>query len=397
MKPYLSLIITFLLSVTASAQEFCIRGNLKGLKRGISVSILPQEDPLDADYAKRNAQADEMESGDLSNYVHVDRTIAKTTVTEDGILEIRGHIDRPQLVTLITTNIDMVEKDGANLPDSERYKAIHWSYTPVFLDNADYVIGAPAYDLLTNEPITDQCVITGGEAQTDFNTFNLMLQKAKQPDAPYLKPEERAKVGWEFIKSHPTSVVSVYLADEMLSNGYNLTSAQIQQLQAGITACPIDTLRYQKFKRKLQIASHTAAGNPVVDLSLLSPDNAPAQLVDIIPQGKIVLIDFWASWCGICRAGTPRIKELYAQYPRSQFEVISISCDTSSDRWRTAMQKDDMPWAQYLLTKQGYQDFFARYQASGVPYLLLVDAEGKVIANPGSPEAVAEYLQQHLQ
>ena len=371
----LSLLLLTSFSASLSAQDFIIRGKMEGLRKGVSISVLKQELPLDYDAAKSNAEADAMKGGEVDpmQYVEV-KTIASAYVEEDGVFELRGHIDRPQLVTMITNNLEFVEREYKDMPDTERYKHVHWTYTPIFLDNEEYTISASKYEMLTNEPITDDCVITGGEAQADFNEYN------------------RMKNDMEFIETHPASVVSVYLADNMLTNGYNLTSEQIQHLESCITGCPIDPLRYERFVTRAKLAERTATGSPVIDLSLATPEGAPRQLTSILPKSKYLLLDFWASWCGICRAGTPRVKEIYRKYTRDQFEVISISCDTSLDRWKTAMAKDCMPWAQYILTPQGYQDFFAKYQASGVPYLLLLDADGKVIANPESPEKVHDIL-----
>lgn len=371
----LSLLLLTSFSASLSAQDFIIRGKMEGLRKGVSISVLKQELPLDYDAAKSNAEADAMKGGEVDpmQYVEV-KTIASAYVEEDGVFELRGHIDRPQLVTMITNNLEFVEREYKDMPDAERYKHVHWTYTPIFLDNEEYTISASKYEMLTNEPITDDCVITGGEAQADFNEYN------------------RMKDDMEFIETHPASVVSVYLADNMLTNGYNLTSEQIQHLESCITGCPIDPLRYERFVTRAKLAERTATGSPVIDLSLATPEGAPRQLASILPKSKYLLLDFWASWCGICRAGTPRVKEIYHKYTRDQFEVISISCDTSLDRWKTAMAKDCMPWAQYILTPQGYQDFFAKYQASGVPYLLLLDADGKVIANPESPEKVHDIL-----
>lgn len=371
----LSLLLLTSFSASLSAQDFIIRGKMEGLRKGVSISVLKQELPLDYDAAKSNAEADAMKGGEVDpmQYVEV-KTIASAYVEEDGVFELRGHIDRPQLVTMITNNLEFVEREYKDMPDTERYKHVHWTYTPIFLDNEEYTISASKYEMLTNEPITDDCVITGGEAQADFNEYN------------------RMKDDMEFIETHPASVVSVYLADNMLTNGYNLTSEQIQHLESCITGCPIDPLRYERFVTRAKLAERTATGSPVIDLSLATPEGAPRQLASILPKSKYLLLDFWASWCGICRAGTPRVKEIYHKYTRDQFEVISISCDTSLDRWKTAMAKDCMPWAQYILTPQGYQDFFAKYQASGVPYLLLLDADGKVIANPESPEKVHDIL-----
>ena len=128
-------------------------------------------------------------------------------------------------------------------------------------------------------------------------------------------------------------------------------------------------------------------GQKAKSLTVKGDDGKELSLEDLARGKKVLLIDFWASWCGICRAGTPMLKEYYAKYPREQFEIISVSSDEKQDAWHKAMEKDDMPWPQYCLTPQGMKDFFEKYQLIGVPYYLIVSPEGRVIANPGGTDA----------
>ena len=151
---------------------------------------------------------------------------------------------------------------------------------------------------------------------------------------------------------------------------------------------------FNRFTERARLAEKTTVGSPIVDLDLVTPDGTRCQLADIVKShaGKHLLIDFWASWCGICRASTPAIKTLYGTFDHAQFEVISVSCDEDDAAWRKAMQDDQMPWAQYCLTPDGYKAFFANYQTIGVPYYLLVNPEGKVIANPSGIDEVERLL-----
>ena len=357
--------------VEAYAQQdnFCVRGKMSGLKKGVTISILTSE-PKD-----KNA--------------YEEAEIATTTVKKAGEFLISGYVDHPQKVTLITNNLEML----GDKAEKNNYKQVHWTYTTMWLEPAEYVIKAPKYSLLTDAPLTKDCVIEGGQAQKDFNDLN--RARMEQGIADY-NPDVEAlnEVELNFIQSHPTSPVAINLACEKLTNGYNLTTEQIDLLGKTITGCPSDTTRYADFVRRLEAARLTANGNPIVDLDMVTPSGERCQLADVVKnyEGKYLLVDFWASWCGICRAGTPKIKEYYNTYPREWFEVISVSSDEKSDAWHSAMEKDQMPWTQYCLTPQGIKDLMSKYQIIGVPYYLLISPDGKVIANPSGVDDINEYL-----
>lgn len=358
--------------IQSQAQEanFSIQGKMSGLKKGVTIAILA-------------AEHDGADSFDNTE-------IAVTKVEKNGDFFISGHVDHPQKVTLITNNLEML----GDKAEKDNYKHVHWTYTPMWLEPGEYVIKTPKYSLLTDAPLSKDCIIEGGQAQKDFNDLNrAKLEKGIAEYNPDI--ETLAKVEWDFIVSHPTSPVAINLACEKLTNGYNLTQEQIEFLGKIITDCPSDKSRYANFIHRLEIARLTANGNPIVDLDMTTPSGERCQLADIVKkyEGKYLLVDFWASWCGICRAGTPKIKEYYNTFPHDWFDVISVSSDEKTDAWHAAMEKDQMPWAQYCLTPQGIKDLMEKYQIIGVPYYLLISPEGKVIANPSGVENIGTYLE----
>ena len=336
-------------------QSFSIHGTIPGLPAGVEIGLLDAED---------RAGSSE---------------IATATVQKDGEFLLEGRVEHPLLCTLTTNNLAMLGDEV----EAGNYERVKWTYTPVFVDNSDMTIQVPAYDLVPDAPESREFHIVGSPSHDDYCEY-VALAGGADDAAP------RFDTAMQFFKAHPTSVVSFYVANRMLTNGYNLTAEQIRQLQEMLTACPADMARFTHFVERAKTAEATATGNPVVDLDLVTPDGTRCQLAEVVKShaGKFLLIDFWASWCGICRASTPAIKELYDTLPRTQFEVISVSCDEKDEAWRAAMEKDQMPWAQYCLTPDGYKDFFAKYQLIGVPYYLLVNAEGKVIANPERVEDI---------
>lgn len=378
-------LLAFCIQTNAQQQTFTIHGKVPGLKKGMVVSVLKAERD---EKSKFNAEDFELGLINIDSMPQETNELATTIVTKSGEFLLTGTVDHPQLCTIITNNMDLIEKKNKG----KSYDGIRWTYTPVFVDNADMKVEVANYDLWTDEPISDDFRITGGAVQNDFNEYNLLLKTTGNENND---EASRLDADKKFIESHPASVVSLYLANKILTNGYNLTKDQINFLATTIQPCTADTARYNAFLSKVKIAELTAVGNPVVNLDIVDDNGTATTLVDVIPKSKLVLVDFWASWCGICRASTPEIKELFSKYPREEFDVISVSCDTHHENWVKAMETDNMPWKQYLLTPQGYKDFFAKYQLIGVPYYLLVDANGHVIGNPGGIEHIKEVVKEY--
>lgn len=294
----------------AERQTFCIHGTIPGLQAGVELALLNSED--------RSAE----------------ETLATAIVQKDGEFLLEGTASHPTLCTLTTNNLaklgDEAEKDN--------YASVKWTYTPVFVDNSDMEIQVPAYDLVPDAPETKDFHIVGSPSHDDYCAYVALCGGVEDYDP-------RFEVAIQFMQEHPQSVVSVYVANKLLTNGYNLSAEQLQQLEETITGCPSDTARFARFQERIAIAHQTVQGNSIVNLDLVTPEGTSCQLTDVVKEhaGKLLLVDFWASWCGICRAATPDLKVLYETYPRDRFEIISVSCDEKDDAWRSAMEKDQMP------------------------------------------------------
>ena len=97
-------------------------------------------------------------------------------------------------------------------------------------------------------------------------------------------------------------------------------------------------------------------------------------------QGKVVLIDFWASWCGPCRAANPYIQKLYKQYKAKGFEVFAVSLDVKKEAWLKAIKKDKLTYTQ-VLDNAGWNSKVAeKYYVDALPTNFLLDRTGKIIA-----------------
>ena len=338
-------------ALRAQEQEFVIRGVIPGMADGIRVALLSAEG--------------------LSH-----ETLAETEA-KDGRFELRGKVDSPLLCTLVTNNLGILSEEEMNAGAS-----IRWTYTTVFVDNVVMTVETPHYDSIPVElPVSASFRITGGEIQADFNEYNLMEQTPGK--------DKR----WEFILSHPHSAVSAYLGNQLMRQGYNLTVQEVTRQQRAIDSVPADPQRFALFQKNCEYALQTARNHPLVDLELNDLSGNVCQLVDVVPKGKIVLVDFWATWCGPCMAAIPHIKQLAERYP-DNFVVVGVSCDKNLEAWKAAIEKEGARWEQYVLTEQGNKDFLEKYQLNGVPYFLLLDKRGRVIANPKHVGEIEEKVEQ---
>lgn len=96
-------------------------------------------------------------------------------------------------------------------------------------------------------------------------------------------------------------------------------------------------------------------------------------------KGKYILLDFWASWCGPCRANNPVLKRINDKYHNSKFELISISADENSNNWKAAIKKDSMNWTNLLDLKGRNSKILDAYGIAAYPTYILINPSGKVI------------------
>ncbi len=95
-------------------------------------------------------------------------------------------------------------------------------------------------------------------------------------------------------------------------------------------------------------------------------------------KGEILVLDFWASWCGPCRAEIPHLKKAYQEYHTQGVTFFSVSIDKDEGAWRKAMKEEKMPWMQAQAPKAG-KEVMKLYQFSGIPYILVLDKEGRIV------------------
>ncbi len=129
----------------------------------------------------------------------------------------------------------------------------------------------------------------------------------------------------------------------------------------------------------------TNVGDLAPELDMATLDGKTMKLSDM--RGKIVLIDFWASWCGPCRKENPNVVQAYNKYKKAKFktaegfDILSVSLDSNKEAWEKAVKKDNLTWDGHISDLKSWNsEAAAIYGVRSIPFSFLVDENGIIVA-----------------
>ena len=339
-----------------------------------------------------------------------------SAIASDSTFLLEGEVEEPCLCALI---ID-INEPGNETPDF-RNKVIK---TDFYLENSriDYrgdINTLPTY--YYNPERTGKPIITGSKTEDEQHAFKALIQEENmmigklekrymdEYHLPSLEGKEvtqegidivREKKTWEeklrrktldYIKKNSQSVVAFDQASYIIQ-GYSfpVTATEMDSLANWLKQAWKDKERYNKLCQTVEQLRPLAIGEKYLDAEFVNPQGEKVTLSSLIPKGEYCMIEFWASWCGLCRAEIPHLAKVHKRYP--QFNIISISLDAKDSDWRKAMKEEGMVWTQ-LRNPDGMEGVTKDlYHIYAIPTCIILDQEGRFYRNNMRGAYLDEFL-----
>ena len=274
--------------------------------------------------------------------------------------------------------------------------------------------------LISSKDSLSNAVFTGSKVYNEFVTYNkaiggtiMAITKAaneafaaatpeQQKDSIYMKSlndkfrekiAQRAADQLKFAKDHPSSSFALVGLSEALT--FEKKAAVLKPVYAGLSEELRSSKKGKEVDQRIKSLTLTVPGAVAPDFKMNDVNGHPVSLADL--RGKLVLLEFWASWCSPCRAENPNLKKQYELYKSKGFEILAVSLDSDKDKWKDAIAKDGVPWLHVSDLKGWGNAVGALYGITAVPAGFLISPEGTIIANDLRGESLNKKLAELFQ
>ncbi len=198
---------------------------------------------------------------------------------------------------------------------------------------------------------------------------------------------------YEFIKSHLPGTFGEYL---LMDYSYYLQPEQIIDLISKSSPKFQSLEEIQMMKERTIATEKTSVGKMFVDISGKTLDGQTVSLSDYVGKGDIVLVDFWASWCGPCIRSLPDLIKIHKKFKNKKFVIVGVSLDDDKSSWEKATASHQIPWIQFSNLKGWKDEAAVSYGINSIPATVLIDKDGVILKRNVDADLLDKLLEELL-
>jgi peroxiredoxin len=318
-------------------------------------------------------------------------SVIDSAIIENGTFKMEGTIDYPQMVMLSLKD----KRGGMNF----------------FIENSEITISGNADSLYLAS-------VTGSAAQAEFETYKASLDGLnaemrtafdRYREARTAGDEEltasiekeledldnkQLEMKKEYISNNPASYVSPVVLNEI---SYYLEAPEMETVLGGLDTTLNKVEGVVRLKERLSVLKTVAIGEKAPDFELNDVTGAPVSLYSMIGgDTKLLLVDFWASWCGPCRQENPNVVKVWKEYNKKGFDVFGVSLDSKEEAWKKGIEEDQLTWTHVSDLKYWDCAPAKLYAVNAIPANFLLDENGIIIGHNLRGDALAEKVAEVL-
>ncbi|MEG1485537.1 MAG: TlpA disulfide reductase family protein [Bacteroidales bacterium] len=380
MKQLFTIGLGVLFTMWCTVQSLCyeIKGNVTGVKTGTVILTVKEPANLAFSDTVKITNGAFLLKGEIKDVVYASLHVCPTGMEPAGMYILLENCP----IQISEDWATVIEEYGNRAFKGNHYKGgVNWNLSRKYDGQYDSISSQPKYAAYKKAAT----VLTALRDKKDDASKAKYeeVKKSMEADGDILRKESQA-ASIKLMCENNDLEFSAYIFNFICAN---MTLAEIEDVFNKFTPKVQNSFFAQEIKEEINSLKSVAPGQPAPDFTLKTPSGAMFTLSSA--KGKYVLVDFWASWCGPCRAAVPQMKELYAKYKEKGFEIVGVANDSRNKDWLKAIDTDRSPWI-HTIDEFPIKNRPARvstlYGIHYLPSYFLIAPNGKIIGKMDESE-----------